>query len=51
MRERILQLPPKHRQWLELAAPLLTLDELSLFLQLSPSEKDKFIRTFWKRRS
>jgi GWxTD domain-containing protein len=51
IRERIVHLEPKYRQWLELAAPLLTLDELSLFLQLSPSEKDKFIRTFWKRQS
>jgi GWxTD domain-containing protein len=51
MRDRIVHLEPKYRQWLELAAPLLTLDELSLFLQLSPSEKDKFIRTFWKRQS
>jgi GWxTD domain-containing protein len=51
IRERILALRPKYREWLYLAAPLLVGDELSRFLQMSDSGKDDFIRGFWKRRS
>ena len=51
IRERILRLEPRDREWLDLASPLLTLEELSIFLQLSPGEKDRFIREFWKRHS
>jgi len=51
MRDRIVHLEPKYRQWLDLAGPLLTLDELSLFLQLPPREKDRFVKAFWKKRS
>ena len=51
IRERILALPPKYREWLYLAGPLLVGDELSRFLQMSDSRKDDFVRDFWKRRS
>jgi GWxTD domain-containing protein len=51
IRERILALPPKYREWLYLSGPLLVGDELSRFLQMSDSRKDDFIRDFWKRRS
>jgi GWxTD domain-containing protein len=51
IRERILALPSKYREWLYLAGPLLVGDELSRFLQMSDSQKDDFIRGFWKRRS
>jgi hypothetical protein len=46
-----LRLEPKYRDWLDLAKPLLTEDDLSRFLQLSAPEKDRFIREFWKRHS
>ncbi len=49
--QRIGQLEPRDREWLDLARPLLSEEELSLFLQLSPKEKDQFIRMFWKSRS
>ena len=51
IRERILALPPKYREWLYLAGPLLVGEELSTFLQMADSRKDDFIRGFWKRRS
>ena len=51
IRERILALEPKYRDWLDAAAPLMTREELSRFLQQSPSGKDRFIREFWKKRS
>jgi GWxTD domain-containing protein len=51
IRERILRLEPKYRSWLDMAGPLLTEEDLSRFLQLSPGERDQFIREFWKRRS
>ncbi len=51
IRERILRLEPKYRDWLDIAKPLLTEDDLSRFLQLSAPEKDRFIREFWKRHS
>ena len=50
IRERILGLAPAHRQWLDMAAPMLTREELERFLQMSSSEKDRFIREFWKKR-
>ncbi len=50
IRERIIQLPPKYRQWLDLAAPLLTTGDLVRFLLFSDSERDRFIREFFKRR-
>ncbi len=51
IRERILLLEPKYREWLEMAGPLLTVEELSGFLQSTAPEKDRFIRDFWKRHS
>jgi GWxTD domain-containing protein len=50
IRDRILKLEPKYRQFLDLAGPLLTLNEMSDFLQLAPAQKDRFIRQFWKSR-
>jgi hypothetical protein len=50
IRERILGLAPAYRGWLEIAGPVLTREELERFLQMSPAEKDKFIREFWKKR-
>jgi GWxTD domain-containing protein len=50
IRERIIQLPPKHRQWLDLAAPLMTTGDLVRFLLLTNAERDRFIREFFKRR-
>jgi len=50
IRERIIQLPPKHRQWLDLAAPLMTTGDLVRFLMLTNAERDRFIREFFKRR-
>ena len=49
--DRILHLDKKYKEWLDLATPLLTREDLSLFLQLSSKEKDQFIRDFWKKRS
>ncbi|MDQ2978044.1 MAG: hypothetical protein M3R62_02405, partial [Acidobacteriota bacterium] len=47
--ERIVALDRPYREFLDLAAPLLTMEELSTFLQVLPGEKDRFIRRFWKR--
>lgn len=49
IRERILALPKKYREWLDLAAPLLSEGELVAFLGLSSGERDGYIRKFWKR--
>jgi len=49
--ERIQGLEAKYRNWLDLAAPLMTIHELSDFLQLSASEKDRFIADFWRKHS
>jgi GWxTD domain-containing protein len=51
VRDRIVHLEPKYRQFLDLAGPLLTEDALQRFLQMTPKDKDRFIREFWKRRS
>ena len=50
IRERILKLDPKYREFLDLAGPVLVGDELVRFLQMSDSSKDTFIREFWRRR-
>jgi len=50
IRDRIVQLEPRYRQFLDLAIPLLTQADLSDFLQLSSKEKDLYIRNFWARR-
>jgi GWxTD domain-containing protein len=49
IRQRILRLAPKYREFLDLAAPMFTGDELSRFLLMSDSSKDAFIREFWRR--
>ena len=51
IRERILRLERKYKQFLDMAGPLLTEADLSDFLHLTSGEKDKFIRAFWKRHS
>jgi GWxTD domain-containing protein len=51
IREHLLRLERKYKQFLDMAGPLLTEADLSDFLQLTPAEKDKFIRAFWKRHS
>ena len=51
VRERILRLDPKYREWLDLAVPLLSEEELMAFLQMTEKQKDEFIRGFWRRRS
>jgi hypothetical protein len=49
--DRIPTLEPKYKDFLDLARPLMSEDELSPFLQLSGHDKDAFIREFRKRRS
>jgi hypothetical protein len=51
IRERIIHLEPRYRQFLDLAGPLLTEDELQRFLQETPKERDRFIKEFWRRRA
>lgn len=44
-------LSPKHEEWLELVTPIITKIEREIFEQLrTNADRDKFIRTFWKRR-
>lgn len=51
IRDWIATLEPEYKEFLDLARPLLTEEELSRFLQLSGHDKDAFIREFWKRHS
>ena len=51
IRERIETLEPEYKDFLDLARPLMTEEELSRFLQISGHDKDAFIREFWKRHS
>jgi GWxTD domain-containing protein len=51
MRDRILKLEPRYLQWLEVAGPLMAYDDLSTFLQLTPKEKDRYMREFLKKRA
>lgn len=48
IREAILALPRKYRDWLDLAGPLVSTEELVEFLRLRPGERDEYIRRFWK---
>ena len=50
IRERILKLEPKYREFLDLAGPMFIGDELCRFLLMSDSSRDTFIREFWRRR-
>lgn len=38
-------------EFLDLAKPFMTEEDVSRFLQLSSHDKEAFIREFWKRRS
>ncbi|MGH9365885.1 MAG: GWxTD domain-containing protein, partial [Thermoanaerobaculia bacterium] len=51
IRDRTATLEPEYKEFLDLARPLLTEEEVSRFLQLSGHDKDAFIREFWKRHS
>ena len=51
IRDRILRLPAKYRDFVELAGPMFVGDELSRFLQMPDAEKDSFMRDFFRRQS
>jgi GWxTD domain-containing protein len=51
LRERILALDRKSREWLDLALPILSEKELLEFLSLPESGRAGFIRRFWKTHS
>jgi GWxTD domain-containing protein len=51
IQDRIDTLEPGYKEFLDLARPLMTEDELSRFLQLSDHDRDSFMRDFWKRHS
>ena len=49
IRDAILALPRKYREWLDLAGPLLSREDLVSFLRLQPGERDAYVRRFWKK--
>jgi hypothetical protein len=49
IRDRIMALPKKYREFLDAAAPIMSDAELVAFLQSKPSERDGFIRRFWRQ--
>ncbi|MEP6802761.1 MAG: GWxTD domain-containing protein [Acidobacteriota bacterium] len=49
IRDFILTLPKKYREWLDLAGPLLSREDLVSFLRLPPAERDAYVRRFWKQ--
>ena len=51
IRERLTTLEPEYKEFLDLAKPFLTEEDVSRFLQLSGHDKDAFTREFWKRHS
>lgn len=51
VKNRIETLEPEYKEFVDLARPLLSDEELSRFLQLSGHDKDAFMRDFWKRHS
>ena len=51
LQERLDSLEPEYKEFVDLARPLMSDEELSRFLQLSGHDKDAFIRDFWKRHS
>jgi GWxTD domain-containing protein len=51
LRERILALDRKSRDWLDLALPILSEKELLEFLALPEGGRAAFIRRFWKKHS
>jgi len=48
---RIRSLAPRYRDWLEVARPLMSPDELARFVQTSDAGRAAFMRDFWKSRS
>ncbi len=51
IRETILALPRKYREWLDLAGPILAREDLVTFLKLPAVERDAYVRRFWKKRA
>ncbi len=49
VRDAILALPKKYREWLDLAGPLVSRSELVEFLALRPGDREGYVRRFWKR--
>jgi hypothetical protein len=49
IRERIIALPKKYRDFLDVAAPIMSEAELVTFLAAKPSDRDSFIRKFWRQ--
>jgi len=49
IRDRIIALPKKYRDFLDVAAPIMADAELVAFLQARPSDRDTFIRKFWRQ--
>jgi GWxTD domain-containing protein len=44
-------LPPEHKDWLEMVSPIITKIEREIFLKLKDSrERNRFIEVFWKQR-
>ena len=50
-RRGLLRIGRCHLEFLDLAKPFMTEEDVSRFLQLSGHDKDAFIRDFWKRHS
>jgi GWxTD domain-containing protein len=48
--ERMNALERPYREWLDLALPLLTEEELSAFVQMSNADRDAFMAELWKRK-
>jgi GWxTD domain-containing protein len=48
--ERMNALERGYREWLDLALPLLTEEELSAFVQMTNAGRDAFMAEFWKRK-
>ena len=49
IRDRIIALPKKYREFLDVASPLMSEAELVAFLQAKPSDRDSFINKFWRQ--
>ena len=48
--ERMAALEKRYRQWLDVALPLFTEDDLMAFVQMSNADRDAFMAGFWKRK-
>jgi len=52
VKELSARLAPKYRDWLELVGLIITGEEREVFLQIAEDyQKDRFIESFWRRRS